>query len=390
MNMNVVFDLWLGAAPWPSVRTSTKCSIGGGFSPAHLDRNATQPGMPFRKMPAGRIGTSRFKNAFLNVLLGMLVALGTSAQQRGETIVTELKTGDIIYADSGNAIEGGCIIKVDAHTGQQSVISAGGNLIQPLAVTLDDQDGIVVSDPGRCCTLTCIDPATGQQTNLLRSPDTMLGVPFGLAVARDGSVLVANGEGIIRIDSKTGSTGVVASGGSSFRPLGLAVAKNGHLFVLNRTFPNEIIRVHPETGDRTLVSRGGYLNNPQGITVKDDVLYVTDVASSDGNFGIGRVIRVDAQTGAQTVVTEGGNLVGPVGIAVDENEQLVVGDPYTINPASPDLFDGGIVRVDPVSGAQTLIARGSGSFVNPRGLVVVQKSPSPKFASATNLRKTEP
>src|SRR5206468_1135393 len=92
---------------------------------------------------------------------------------------------------------------------------------------------------------------------------------------------------------------------------------------------------------------------------------------SDGNFGVGRVIHVDSRSGDQTVVSEGGYLVGPVGIAVDASGQIVVGDPYTINSESPDVYDGGIIRIDPVSGAQTLIARGHGSFVNPRGLAIV-------------------
>ena len=53
------------------------------------------------------------------------------------------------------------------------------------------------------------------------------------------------------------------------------------------------------------------------------------------------------------------------------NGELIVGDPYTINPDSRELYDGGIIRIDPVSGQQTLITRGQGSFVNPRGVAVV-------------------
>src|SRR5882762_5367068 len=34
-----------------------------------------------------------------------------------------LKPGDIVFADSGNAIQGGFIIKVDPDTGEQTVIS---------------------------------------------------------------------------------------------------------------------------------------------------------------------------------------------------------------------------------------------------------------------------
>jgi len=49
------------------------------------------------------------------------------------------------------------------------------------------------------------------------------------------------------------------------------------------------------------------------------------------------------------VVSEGGILVGPVGIDLNYSGQLVVGDPYTINPESPEVYDGGIIRIDPVA-----------------------------------------
>jgi len=120
------------------------------------------------------------------------------------------------------------------------------------------------------------------------------------------------------------------------------------------------------------VAGGRYLRNQQSIVAEGADIYVTEVATADGNFGVGRVIHVDSRTGAQKVVSEGGYLVGPVGIAVDASGQIVVGDPYTINPESPDLYDGGIIRIDPLTGSQTLIARGHGSFVNPRGLAIVQ------------------
>ena len=103
---------------------------------------------------------------------------------------------------------------------------------------------------------------------------------------------------------------------------------------------------------------------------------VTDAATADGNFGIGRIIGVAARTGEETIVEEAGFLCGPVGIAVDEEGQLIVGDPYTINLDSPDRFDGGIIRINPTTQEQTLIARGEGSFVNPRGVAIVPSSPA--------------
>ena len=109
---------------------------------------------------------------------------------------------------------------------------------------------------------------------------------------------------------------------------------------------------------------------PFSFTAHAKDIYLTDVATADGNFGVGIVIHLDLSTGIQTLVSSGGNLVGPVGIAIDQNGQLVIGDPYTINPDSRDLYDGGIIRINPVGGGQTLIARGQENYVNPRGIAV--------------------
>jgi hypothetical protein len=89
---------------------------------------------------------------------------------------------------------------------------------------------------------------------------------------------------------------------------------------------------------------------------------------------VGRVVHIDANSGAQDVLAEGGYLVGPVGITVEKNGNLIVSDPYTINEASADLFDGGIIGLDAKSGQQSLIARGKAGFVNPRCVVLVHEA----------------
>jgi len=283
-----------------------------------------------------------------------------------------LKPGDIIYADSGDAIQGGFVIKVDPATGEQSVISSGGYLQMPFEPVVDAMGHIVVSDSGR---LIRINPDTGGQTILADNGSGPLGFPYGLAVNRYGNILAANLQAVVLVDAQDGQIGIVSAGGNLLHPLAVAVASNGQIFAVNIGLSRQIIRINPQTGAYWVVSEGGLLKNPQAIAVKGNDLYITDVATSDGNFGIGRVIHVEAQSGTQTVISEGGNLVGPVGIAVDAKGQLIVGDPYTVNPASLDIvdggYDGGIIIIDPVTGAQQLLARGRGSYVNPRGVAVV-------------------
>jgi hypothetical protein len=283
-----------------------------------------------------------------------------------------LNPGDIVYADSGNAVDGGFVVKVDPTTGLETVISSGGYLQMPFAPLVDANGKIVVSDSGR---LIRIDPDSGMQNILVDNSQGSLGLPYGISLNGSGQILAANLQSIVQVDPLTQQIRTVSTGGSFRYPLGVTMAANGELFVLNMAFPAQIVRVNPQNGGQKVVSQGGFLNHPQGITLSGADIFVTDVATPDGNFGVGRVIHIDAHTGNQTIVSEGNSLVGPVGIAVDENGQVIVGDPYTVNPQSPDLADGGydgaIIRIDPATGLQTVLARGQAGFVNPRGVAIV-------------------
>src|SRR5262249_44326551 len=241
----------------------------------------------------------------------------------------KLHIGDVIYADSGDAVHGGCIVKTDPKTGEQAVISSGDYLQLPFQPVIDAAGQIIVSDSGR---LIRINPETGSQRIISDQSHGLSGLPYGIAVDRDGTIFAANLQAIARIDVLTGQVLIVSAGGDQFHPLALALANDGRLFVINAASPRQIIRINPQSGTQRIVSQSGLLKNPQAIAVNGNDLYVTDVATTDGNFGVGRVIHVSAESGAQRVLSEGGALVGPVGIAMDLNGKLIVGDPYTINP----------------------------------------------------------
>ncbi len=278
------------------------------------------------------------------------------------------EAGNILYTDSS-----GGVIAINPVRGERMVVASAGRLVRPFGIAVNANGDVFVSDTGSLAIIR-IDPLTGSQTVI--AAGGLLGVPFGIAIDRKGYLLVANGERIIGLNPVTAEQTIVSAGGhfgaGTGHPLGVTVAENGDLIVANVGFPSEIIRVNPRTGQQTLITKAGYLKFPQAIAIDGKDIYLTDVATADGNFGCGSVIHVDILTGRQTVLSSGGNLVGPVGIAVDENGKIVVGDPYTINPASPDLYDGGIIKIDPVTGAQILIARGQESYVNPRGIAIVR------------------
>jgi hypothetical protein len=129
-------------------------------------------------------------------------------------------------------------------------------------------------------------------------------------------------------------------------PIGVALTESGALLVNNIAFPGQIVCINQRGAPDKVISKGGYLHFPLGIVSSGHYAYVTDVATEDQNFGIGAIVRVNIDTGAQTLLSVGNNLLKPVGIALDLQGQLIVTDPYTINPNSPDRYDGALIRID--------------------------------------------
>ena len=285
-----------------------------------------------------------------------------------------LNAGDIFYVDSGNALEGGGLFKLDAITGERSLVSKGGLMVMPFGVAFDSRSGnLFISDSGR---LLKVEPESGEQTLVLNNNSGSTGSPCGMDFNAQGDLLVANTVAVLKMNLRQQEApAVISTGQSLICPIGVGAGKNDDLFVVDPAAA-AVIRVDLRTGAQNVLSRGGLLIQPQAITVSGQDIYVTGVATADGNFGIGRVVRINAVTGAQSIVAEGGFLVGPVGISISPAGELVVADPYTINEHSVDLFDGGIVVIDPESGSQRLLARGEAGFVNPRGLTVVPKNVS--------------
>ncbi len=296
------------------------------------------------------------------VLLGISFVNLLNPGGLGASGVPQNDRAEIVFTDSQSAI-----LRADSQTGGPAVVAVGQKLVQPFGIAISRTGEFLVSDTG-CAGIIGVDPATGNQRVV--SCGGRLGIPFGIAVERSGSLLVANGQMLLRVDSKTGAQ-TIASSGQFFRaPLAVVVAANDDIYVADAL--GLIIRVDSRSGAQTLVASGGLLIRPQGIAVRANDIYVTDVATPDGNFGIGRLIHIDGRTGHQSVLSEGGLLVGPVGVTAQANGQIIVADPYTITEASADLFDGGIIRIDPANGAQTLVARGRDNFVNPRCVAIVR------------------
>jgi hypothetical protein len=194
---------------------------------------------------------------------------------------------------------------------------------------------------------------------------------------------------ILRADPATGGLAEISRNGSQgdlFRhPYDLAVAADGSLLVADmgayatstdRTPDGRIIRVDPVTGQQSLVTSGQHLVDPAGLTIgPDGLVYVVE---NVGTTGTPAVVSVNPATGAQSIVTQGGELCYPFGIAHEPNGSLLVtsygdfSDGTTIIDCSYDF--GALVRIDPATKAQSVLSRNAPEwgnlFRNPLGVTV--------------------
>jgi sugar lactone lactonase YvrE len=113
-----------------------------------------------------------------------------------------------------------------------------------------------------------------------------------------------------------------------------------------------ILRTEPATGALVEISRNGaqgaLFSHPYDLAIEaDGGLVVADMGNP--NQRDGAVIRVDPLTGRQSLVSAGGSFYDPAGIAVGPGGVLYVLDNLAAN-------NGGVIAVDPRTGAQKVIA----------------------------------
>jgi len=205
--------------------------------------------------------------------------------------------------------------------------------------------------------------------------------------------------GVIRIDPATGARTAVSenstAGGPSFvDPEGIAVTADGSILVTDQTAfggGGGVIRVDPATGARTAVSENSApagepsFADPRGIALDaTGSILVPDRNAFAGMTG--GVIRVDPATGARTAVSENSSPAGgpsfadPNGIALDAGGSILVAD-FNAFGGGCGMGCGGVIRVDPATGTRTAVSEnsappGAPSFIEPGGVAVEPAVPS--------------
>jgi sugar lactone lactonase YvrE len=102
-------------------------------------------------------------------------------------------------------------------------------------------------------------------------------------------------------------------------------------------------------------------------TLTPGAIYVTNTIIP-GNSDVGQVLRIDPVTGAQTVISQGNNLIDPYGIAIGSNGNLLVTD-----LSAGTNSKGAIISVNPTTGAQSILSQG-GFFAGRLEAVAVNKA----------------
>ena len=149
-------------------------------------------------------------------------------------------------------------------------------------------------------------------------------------------------------------------------PLDIAVRGDGALIVSDAS--QGVLRVNPVTGVSqvlaTLADFGGTAPTAMSFAPSGDLLLA-------GMFG---VMRMPGGSGAPQPVSARGDLIDPRGITSDGGANIWVSDfgQYTAAP----LAFGGIVRIDPASGAQTRLTTCCSGFLFPYHPTQVRWSPS--------------
>lgn len=254
---------------------------------------------------------------------------------------------ELLVADSQSTV-----YSVNPRTGERAIVAQGGFLGMPYDLAVKRDGTVAVSDTGTR-RIVQVNPATQQQVVLAEGDE--LGVPYGLTVDRQNVVYVANASSVVRVNPKNGRVETLATGGLLRVPLDVAVAADGSVYVADAVAG--VVRVNPASGKQTLIASGNMLHQPVGIVLDGDhSAYVTDLSGQC-------IVTVDLRNGAQNLVSMAGWLTSPVGIAIAPDGALLVSDPDAFN------LDGGIMTIN-ADGSQNQIARGSGDLVNARGIAV--------------------
>jgi sugar lactone lactonase YvrE len=296
----------------------------------------------------------------------------------------------VVYT-ANNTAQGAVILRTDPATGSLVEISRNGsqgNLFQnPYDIAVERNGDLVIADMGarnaKDGAVIRVNPFTGKQT-VVSSGDLFYD-PTGIALAPDGTLYVVDSlaehssGAVIRVNPHTGAQEIVSfnfvSLGLFDYSFGVAVDRDGTLVVANRSDTGDlqlpcvptgsVIRVNPNGGAQSLISALSLLSYPLGVAIDSDesVVVANECPNGTGlvRLGSGGQTAVTPNDGSQVLRT-------PERVAFTPDRDMLVSD---FNGGTDQ--DGSIVKVTP-SGGQSTLSSGP-LFNHPVGIAVVRNRP---------------
>jgi hypothetical protein len=134
--------------------------------------------------------------------------------------------------------------------------------------------------------------------------------------------------GIVAVNPTTGEQLVLSAGGLWSLPAYIAQGPDGQLYVtdLTATGKGAVIKVDPTTGTQSLLATGGFIDGPNCLVFVNGSLYVVNLGNSSG--AVHNLIRLDPNTGAQVLIAncQCAGFTVPVGIAQGPGNSVYIAD----------------------------------------------------------------
>lgn len=335
------------------------------------------------------------KQGSVRALAGVLVAAGLGFATASSDAIAQpvdLNPGQLLIVDrdtEGVPVDPnhlrGAVILVDEDTGIQTKLVADGPFLGP-------QDGVFRPD-GVFFVVDRTAPTgveggaifrvnlyTGERVlvsdqQYFRNPRTVLwDDQLGkliVADPRSNPFGTENTGAILAVDSVTGTQQVLLTSELLSSPVGLIAEPEGTYLIVDERAGDRIgggttgtiYRWDITNNNLTVVSTDNFLVRPRhGEIGPDGALYVADWASDPDDLGAppastetGSIIRIDRVTGAQTLISAQGNFLRPFALAFGDDGLIYVADRGMNNP---DPRRGLVIRVDPATGLQEVISSG--------------------------------
>ena len=172
-----------------------------------------------------------------------------------------------------------------------------------------------------------------------------------------------NSGNLYAVNPISGATSLISSGGMLYNPFHLLVDPLGNIYTPERggldASPG-IVKTIPATGGQTMLASGPLLNFPVALAFDSSGNFIAGNSSS----GVNTLVRVNSQTGSQTPLATLNTVNNLEDLTVDSQGRVVALDFGYYNSGA-----GKIVRYDPASGQETIIASG-GFLFNPSELLI--------------------